>query len=114
MDALIKTRKLKVTIANGATTSDAISLEGYQIVAIQTPSAMTGTSLSFTTPYGDGSTYIAVYDDTNTQVTVTIATGASRHYELSPAKYVSMDTVKVVSNGTEAAERTLYLVTRPV
>lgn len=114
VDGLVKTRKIKLTIASGGTTSGAVDLEGYQVVGIQTPSAMTGTSLTFTTPLGDTSTYIALYDKTNTQVSVTIATNAARHYELAPADFVGLDTLKVVSSGSEAAERTLYLVTRPV
>ena len=96
----------KVTIANGTTTSEAINSAGYALFGLVMPSAFTGASVTFTTSH-DGTTYQALYDTTNTQVSLTVA--ASRNYDL-PTSLASWPYFKIVSASSEGAARTLYIV----
>lgn len=72
------------------------------------PSSFTGTAITFTVSY-DGTNFQALYDIYNAQVSVTVA--ASRSYDL-PTELFSWPFWKIVSNGTEAAARTLWIVTK--
>ena len=96
-----------VTIESSGTTSSARDLNGLgNLVALVTPSALTGTSFTFQAST-DGSTYNAVYNE-GTQYSVTVA--ASRYVALDPSVFAGAQYVKVVSGSTEAAERTITLV----
>lgn len=100
-----------ITIANSTTISAAVSLIGVSILGIVTPAALTGTAITFQVS-ADGSTYVPLYDSTNTQVSVTVA--ASRGYYLDPAIFAAWRYAKVVSGSAEAADRTFTLLVRPV
>ena len=96
-----------VTIESSGTTSSARDLNGLgNLVALVTPATLTGTSFTFQASV-DGSTYNNVYNE-GTQYSVTVA--ASRYVALDPAVFAGAQYVKVVSGSTEAAERTITLV----
>lgn len=99
-------------IANGATTSGAVSLEGVTILGIIMPATFTGTALTFQVCDTSGGTYVALYDSTNAAVSVTV--GTSRAYYLDPAIFAAWRFVKVVSGSTEGGARSITLLTRPV
>ena len=61
-----------VTIANGASLSGALDLHGCSLVAIQMPAAWTAATLTFQGS-NDGTTYGDVYDDSATELSVTVA-----------------------------------------
>ena len=107
---------IPLVIANGGTTSTAFSCrdhadpdirKGYRILGIHRP-GLTGTSVAVHQSL-DGSTYYAQQDISgNAFALTTDATGAYHDflvYDGDPLPYV-----KLVSNGAEAAERTLTLV----
>lgn len=99
---------IDVTIESSGTTSSAATLYGRgNLVALETPSALTGTSFTFQAST-DGSTYVPVYNE-GTQYSVTV--GTSRFVSLDPAVFAGVKYVKVVSGSTEAAGRTITLVT---
>lgn len=97
------------TIAASETTSSAIDLADFVLCAIQTPSAMTGSSLTFEGS-SDGVTYAAVKDPTNTALSVTISTGAVGLYVLNPQNFAGIRFLKIVSGSPEASARTLQLL----
>lgn len=99
------------TIDSGETTSAAVDMDGTHPVAIITPAALTGTSLTFTVSH-DGATYNALYDQYGTQVTVVVA--ASRYIPLDPATFAGIRHLKLVSGSSEAAARNIIVVGRPV
>lgn len=94
------------TIANAATTSDAMSQDGGALAGFVMPAAFTGTSVTFTVS-GDGVTYQALYDETNTLVSVTVA--ASRSYA-APAALAAWPQFKIVSGSAEGAQRLILCV----
>jgi hypothetical protein len=95
-----------LTIANGATTSDAVRAAGFALFGLVMPSSFTGTTLTFTVSH-DGTTYQALYDNTGTAVSLTVA--ASRSFDL-PTALASWPYFKVVSGSSEGAARTLQIV----
>lgn len=103
---MASTREQKLTIANGATTSDAVQGGDVTGYGLQLPAAFTGTTISFTVSADGGTTYQALYDITNTLVSMTVAQG--RSYDL-PVELTSWKSWKIVSGSSEGAARTLWI-----
>jgi len=97
------------TIASSTTTSAAIDLCGNTIVGIVMPAAFTGTAVTFTGAV-DGSTYLPLVDTDGDALSVTVA--VDTHIMMQPTDLVGVSDIKIVSNDTEAAERTITLVVR--
>lgn len=100
-----------VTISNGTTTSNAIDLQGLCLVQIQTPAALTGTAITFQSS-NDGVTYQPLYNDSNTQLSITV--GTSRNYNIAPTDFAGCRFLKIVSNASEGSDRAITLITRTV
>jgi hypothetical protein len=98
-----------VTIANGATTSTALTVRtNSKLLAFETPSAFTGTAVTFEASSDSGTTYKPVYDGT-TQYSINV--GTSRHVAINPTVFEGVRVVRVISGSTEAAARTITLIT---
>lgn len=97
-----------LTIANAATTSDAIDARGYAMFGLVMPAAFTGASITFEVS-DDNSTFQALYDQSNVQVSLTVA--ASRSYDL-PVELATWPYWRVVSASAEAAQRALLIVAK--
>lgn len=98
-----------VTIAINTTTSTALDLSTNGFVGLIIPSAFTGTAITFTGSI-DNSTFTALYNSDNSAFSITVS--ASRYYCLNPADFLGMRYVKIVSNASEAAARTITVVSR--
>lgn len=98
-----------VTIANGATASDAVDIAEYTLTGIEFPAALTGTGLTFQVSQ-DNSTFVDVHNTTITkQNSKLVLVGTTYNALEGLGRYL-----KVVSSGAEGAARTikLYLVPR--
>jgi len=93
------------SIANSATTSAAVTTGGFSLVGILTPSALTGTTFTFTVSV-DGTNFFPLYNSSG-QVSYTVA--ASRYIAINPVDFYGVQYFKIVSGSTEAAARTLTL-----
>ena len=97
-----------VTIANGATTSTAYTLPANKrLVAIQTPSALTSTTITFEQSSNDGATYTPVY---NEATLYSITTAASRYHRVNGEVFDGVRVVRLVGGSTEASARTITLL----
>ena len=94
------------TIASSGTVSDAFEAKEFAAFGLVIPTAFTGVAITFQVSH-DGVTYQALYDTTNTLVSLTVA--VSRSYQL-PAALEAWPFFKLVSGSSEAAARTLYVV----
>ena len=99
-------------IASGGNTSDEIDLSGTTLCGIYMPSAFTGTGLTFLASTTTGGTFISVRDGAGSAIVKTVA--ASQYIRLDPTDFIGIRFLKIVSNGTEAATRTLTLAARPI
>lgn len=102
---MTSTLKQVLTIANGATSSDACNAATGEAFGLVMPATFTGTTITFTVS-ADGSTFQALYSITNTLVTMTVA--VSRSYDL-PGELTAWPYFKVVSGSTEGGARTLVI-----
>ena len=100
-----------VTIANGATVSNAIDLGEMAIVGIQTPAALTSTAFTFQAS-SDNVTYAAVYKVDGTQYTMTVST--SRYHVVPPADLAGIRWLKVVGGSAEGGDRVITVLARHV
>ena len=94
-------------IANTATESQAIDTKGFALVGFFTPAALTGTTLTFESSLTLAGTYVPVYDSTNTQVSITVAT--SRYYAVDPKNFQGIRFLKIKSGSAEGAARVITL-----
>lgn len=105
-----------VTIASGASLSDALELPDLRtIIAIQMPSSWTAADITFEVSY-DGTTYVPLYWDGSE---FTASAAASYGLSLEPAVLAGWPFVKLRSgtSGTpvnQAAERELTVLIRSV
>ncbi|UEM08052.1 hypothetical protein JL101_035975 (plasmid) [Skermanella rosea] len=99
------------SIANGQTTSGTIALNGSTLCGIHMPAAFTGTSLSFQAASSDSGTFQTIqWNGADYSVAVT----AGRYVALNPSIYAGVSFLRIVSSASEAAARTLTVVSRPV
>lgn len=102
---------IAATIANGATTSGDVTIPfGHSLVAIDTPSALTGTSMTFKASV-DGANWDDVYYE-GTQYSVTV--GTSRWIALDPRVFCAVRLMRLVSGSSEGEARTIQCVIRPI
>ena len=96
------------TIANGAQTSGVVSTGGLTISSIKTPATLnTITSLTFTVCETSGGTYVPLYDETGTQLSLTVAAG--RAYALPLYWFAGWQYVKLIPNVAATADRAFDL-----
>jgi hypothetical protein len=106
-----KIRTLNAVIPNSGTISAAVDLVGTGLVAIQLPAAMTGTAISFQGS-ADGTTFGAIHDGAGAAVSITIAANL---VVVVPSSITNGSRwLKLVSGSTEAAERTIKLITKAI
>lgn len=98
-----------VTIASSGTVSTAVDLGGHNLVGIQTPAALTGTTMTFQGSV-DGSTYNVLYDTDGTALSITVAVDSL--ILIVPSDFAAVRYLKLVSGSSEGAERTITLVHR--
>ena len=91
------------TIASGDTVSGAISHKEFATGGFRMPATFTGSSVTFQVS-DDGSTYAALYNSSNAQISISVA--ASRCYPL-PAELMGFRFFKIVSSNAEGGDRTI-------
>jgi hypothetical protein len=109
-------RNATLTIANGASLSDAHAPGGWLPVAIAMPAAFTGVLMTFQLS-ADCTTYQNLYDDGGNEYQVAVA--ASRHVSLDGAMFKSAVCIKARSGTAgaptaEAGERVLMVILKNV
>lgn len=98
-----------VSIANGATVSSSIDLQGLGLLQIMMPAAFTGTTITFQSSLDDV-TYQACYNTAGSALSCTVA--ASRNILMSPGDLVGIRFLKLVSGSAEGGARTINLQVR--
>lgn len=99
---------LPATIAATGTTSNAVDLLGYDVVAVRMPAAWDLATISFTTSE-DGVTYVPVKKEDGTALSLTVA---ASDWTVVPEAYTRGfgRFVKVVSSAAQAAERIVKVI----
>lgn len=100
------------TIATSSSASNTIDCSKYQLLGIFIPSALSGTSLTFTASF-ENSTFVPVLE-TNGGSIYTIPVVLDRYVPLNPVIFAAIQYVRIISNAAEAANREFKCVLRPV
>ncbi len=106
---------LSATIADGASLSSTVTLNGRHIVGIITPATLAGTSLTFQGA-ADGATFNNIFDTAGSEVTWTIST--SRFIPVTPATFAGLQSVKLRTgtsgspSAQSGADRVITVVVR--
>ena len=95
--------------------SDAIDLAGYRFMTIIMPSSWTTANLTFQACQTFAGTYVDMYDDSGTEITVVAAASRAIVVDLAVLSFASVRFVKVRSGTTgtpvtQAADRTITLL----
>lgn len=119
-----KIQTTTLTIASGASLSDAINLNGrsdglagLRLFSLVLP-ALTSAAITFQSSRDGGTTWNNLYDATNTEITIPASTGA-REIVLDPVIFSSITHLKIRSGTAasavnQAAARTITLVLRSI
>lgn len=110
-----RTKVIPVSIASGASQSNVIDLEGLSMLAIEMPSQWTTAALTFLAAPDSTGTFLPIYDDGGTEVTVA-APAAARMIsldtialKLAPYRYVKLRSGTAAASTNQAAARTLKI-----
>lgn len=99
---------VNVTIANGAQSSSLVKLNGFALVGISTPAALTGTAITFESCDVTGATCVPLKVTTSgTALSYTVTT--SSYYAIDPAPFQGVQYLKLKSGSAEGAARTLVV-----
>jgi len=94
------------TVTSGQTVSAAIDTAGFRNMGLVVPSTFDGTAITFQVSH-DNSTYSALYDILNNQVSMTIS--VSRNYDL-PGELMAWRYIKIVCGTSQATTDTDFVV----
>ena len=91
---------LTATIANGATTSEALDLNGLELAGLFLPSNLTATSISLTASTAIDGTYVAVQDGFGS--TYSLAGAASKYVPVNNFNVIAgLRFIKLVAGSTQ-------------
>ena len=104
--------KIQSTTIAASGTKSAELRTGYRtsVVAIVTPAALTGTAFTFEGSL-DGSVFVPVYNEA-TQYSVNV--GTSRYVALNASVFQGLQSIKIVSGSSEAADRVIQVVLKEI
>jgi hypothetical protein len=95
-----------VTIANGAQSSSVADLLGFTLCAVETPSAFTGTAITFEVS-NDNSTFVPVHKEDGNAYSITVSTSRATIVDIQ--KFRGFRYLKIKSGSAEGGARTVTL-----
>ncbi len=107
-----------VTIASGQALSAAVPLLGYTLKGIIMPSAWTAAAITFQMSDKESGTYVDVFDDGGTEVSLTVAAsryvgvgaGGGRNYVIGGIPFLKVRSGPSAAPVNQLADRALLLV----
>jgi len=102
-------KEVLIDISDNATNSSAAQCDGLLLSGIVFPAAMTGTAVTFDFAF-DGSTWVDVVETDGTEVSYTVTAGDVVRVDPSGWAFATAGSLRITSNATEAADRTINLI----
>ena len=102
-------KEVLIDISDNATTSSAAQCDGLLLSGIVFPAAMTGSTVTFDFSF-DGTNFVDVVETDGTEVTYTVTAGDVVRVDPSGWAFATGGFLRVTSNGTEAADRSIQLI----
>lgn len=98
-----------ITVASGTQTSGVITLNGFGMVGLILPAALTSTVMTFQGSQ-DNTTFNALYNTSGTLLSIVIA--PSRIVLFVPGDFVGLNYLKLILGTAEGADRIIKVVSR--
>ena len=102
-------KQVLIDISEDAVNSTGVQADGLLLSGLVFPAAMTGTAVTFDFSF-DGSTWVDVVETDGTEVTYTVSAGNVTRVDPSGWAFATAGSVRVTSDGTEAADREIQLI----
>jgi len=102
-------KEILIDVSEDASNSTGVQTDGLLLSGIVFPSSFTGTSLTFDFSF-DGTNWKDVVETDNTEVTYTVSADNVVRVDPSGWAFAAKGFIRVTSNGTETADRTLQLL----
>jgi len=109
MTRYIRKTTKTATISSSGTKSGAVDLSEHTLAAVIFP-ATTGTSFTFEVSV-DGTNFYPLNDTSDTAISITKTAGNSTAHPLQANDFAGFTHLKIVSGSSEAAERSITIVT---
>jgi len=97
-----------IDVSEDASNSLGVKTDGMLLCGVQFPAAMTGTAVTFDFSM-DNSAFLDVKETDGTDVSYTVSAGDVVRVDPSGWAFASNGYLRVTSNGTEAADRSIIL-----
>ena len=105
---MIQSKLALIDVSADNNDSLGVEAEGMLLCGIQFPAAMTGTAITFDFSL-DNSTWVDVKETDGTEVTYTVSAGDIVRVDPSGWAFASNGYIRITSDGTEAADRSIIL-----
>tara|TARA_B100000214_G_scaffold139189_1_gene99391 strand:+ start:1964 stop:2293 length:330 start_codon:yes stop_codon:yes gene_type:complete len=107
----MKVKSVLIDVSADASNSTGVETEGLLLCGIKFPAAMTGSNITFDHSL-DNSTWADVKETDGTDVTYTVSAGDLIRLDPSGWAFASNGYLRITSDGTEAADRTIEVYFR--
>tara|TARA_R100000231_G_scaffold27823_1_gene24788 strand:- start:1143 stop:1472 length:330 start_codon:yes stop_codon:yes gene_type:complete len=107
----MKVKSVLIDVSADASNSSGVETEGLLLCGIKFPAAMTGSNITFDHSL-DNSTWADVKETDGTDVTYTVSAGDLIRLDPSGWAFASNGYLRITSDGTEAADRTIEVYFR--
>lgn len=102
-------KEVLIDVSEDASNSTGVQCDGLLLSGIVFPATMTGSSVTFDFSF-DGSTWADVVETDGTAVSYAVSAGDVVRVDPSGWAFATAGSLRVTSNGTEAADRTINLI----
>lgn len=103
---------LQATIADAATTSNAVDLRWHRLYAVYVPATFEGTTLAVHASDGLDGTYFPLYDDAGTAVSLTVAASRVVGIDSAAGAMAAVRYIKLVAGTAQTGPTTLVLLAK--
>ena len=102
-------KRALIDVSEDNTDSLAVKTEGMLLCGVEFPAAMTGSSITFAFSMNGSTGWMNVHETDGTEVSYTISAGKMVRVDPSGWAFASNGYIRVLSNGSEAADRNIVL-----
>lgn len=102
-------KKVLIDVSADASNSTGVQTDGLLLSGVVFPATMTGANVTFDFSF-DGTTWVDVAETNNTEVTYNVSAGNVVRVDPSGWAFAAAGFLRVTSDATEAADRTIYLI----
>ena len=108
---MFQVKNVLIDVSQDASNSVSFKTDGLLLSGIEFPAAMTGTSITVDHSL-DNSTWVDVFETDGTELTYTVSAGNLIRLDPSGWAFAGEGWLRITSDGTEVADRTLKVYLR--